>query len=267
MNRIMLVALVLVTMLATGCAMEATHAVKSEKVPYKDGPTALEGYLAYPANATGPRPLVLVVHEWWGLNDYAKGRARQLAELGYVAFAVDMYGKGVLATDAAGAGKLAGQFKSDRPMARRRIIAALDAVRTNPRVDGQRVAAIGYCFGGTVVLELARSGADVRGVVSFHGGLDTPMPIAPADGRTIKAKVLVCTGADDKAAPTSQIADFEDEMRRAKVDYEINIYGGAVHAFTNPASGGDPTRNVAYNAAADRRSWRAMRNFLNEIFK
>jgi len=260
MNRNMLVVLVLATLLATGCAVTTI----GQSVQYKDGSTLLEGYLAYPADATGPQPLVLVVHEWWGLNDYAKGRALQLAELGYVAFAVDMYGKGVLATDAAAAGKLAGQFKSDRPAMRRRIAAALDAVRSNPRVDRERVAAIGYCFGGTVVLELARSGADVRGVVSFHGGLDT---LSPTDGRNIKAKVLVCTGADDKAVPTSQIAAFEDEFRPTKVDYQIIIYGGAVHAFTNPASGSDPTRNVAYNSAADSRSWRAMRDFLDEIFK
>jgi dienelactone hydrolase len=148
---------------------------------------------------------------------------------------------------------------------RRRIIAALDAVRSDSRVDNRRVAAIGYCFGGTVVLELARSGADIRGVVSFHGGLDT---LSPADARNIKAKVLVCTGADDKAVPTTQIADFENEMRQTKVDYEINIYGGAVHAFTNPAYAGfDPAKNIAYNAEADHRSWQAMRNFLDEIFK
>ena len=264
MNRMMLVLLAAATVLTTGCAMDANHAVTAQAVPYKDGPTSLEGYLAYPADASGPRPLVLVVHEWWGLNDYAKGRARQLAELGYVAFAVDMYGKGVLAKDPATAGKLAGQFKSDRPAMRRRIIAALDAVKNDPHVDNKRVAAIGYCFGGTVVLELARSGADIRGVVSFHGGLDTP---SPADGRNIKAKVLVCTGADDKAVPTSQIAALEDEMQPTNVDYEINIYGGAVHAFTNPAyAGADPAKNVAYNAAADHRSWQAMRNFLDEIF-
>jgi dienelactone hydrolase len=223
----------------------------------------MEGYLAYDDSAKSPQPLVLVVHEWWGLNDYAKGRARQLAEMGYVAFAVDMYGKGVVTSDAQQAGEVAGKLKADRPLMRRRINAALEAAKANPRVDKKRIAAIGYCFGGTVVLELARSGADVAGVVSFHGNLDTP---TPADAKNVKAKVLICTGADDKAVPMSQISAFEDEMRLGKVDYRINIYGGAVHSFTNPASGDDPSKNVAYNANADKRSWQAMKDFFGEIF-
>jgi dienelactone hydrolase len=238
-------------------------AIQTEAVPYKDGDTALEGFLAYDDAAKGPQPLVLVVHEWWGLNDYAKSRARQLAQLGYVAFAVDMYGKGVLATDAKEAGTLAGKLRSDRPAMRKRILAALDAVKSNPRVDPKRIAAIGYCFGGTTVLELARSGADIAGVVSFHGGLDAPK----AEGTSpIKCKVLVLTGPDDRSVPPTLIATFEDEMRQAKADYQINIYGGAVHAFTNPANGSDPSTNVAYNAAADRRSWQAMKDFFAELF-
>jgi len=241
----------------------AQAAVKTEAVEYKDGEVALEGMLAFDDAAQGTRPLVLVVHEWWGLNDYAKGRARQLAEMGYVAFAVDMYGKGVLAKDPKQAGELAGKLKGDRKAMRRRIVAALDAVKSNARVDPKRIAAIGYCFGGTTVLELARGGADIAAVVSFHGGLDTP---DVADAKNIKAKVLVCTGADDRAVPPAQVTAFSDEMRSAKVDYEINIYGGAVHAFTNPASGDDPSKNVAYNAAADRRSWQAMKDFLAEVF-
>jgi dienelactone hydrolase len=241
----------------------AQAAVRTEAVGYKDGDVALEGLLAYDDAAQGARPLVLVVHEWWGLNDYAKGRARQLAEMGYAAFAVDMYGKGVLATDAKQAGELAGKLKGDRKLMRQRIAAALDAVKSNPRVDSKRIAAIGYCFGGTCVLELARGGADISAVVSFHGGLDTP---APADAKNIKAKVLVCTGGDDRSVPTMQIAAFIDEMRAGKVDYQITLYGGAVHAFTNPASGDDPSKNVAYNANADRRSWQAMKDLLAEVF-
>jgi dienelactone hydrolase len=232
-------------------------------VAYKDGNTALEGCLVYDDAVKGPQPLVLVVHEWWGLNDYAKGRARQLAELGYVAFAVDMYGKGVLAKDSKEAGALAGKLRSDRPAMRKRILAALEAVKSNARVDPRRIGAIGYCFGGTVALELARSGADVACVVSFHGGLEAQNP---ADGKNIQCKVLVLTGADDRSVPTTQIAAFEEEMRQAKADYQIVLYGGAVHAFTNPASGSDPSTNVAYNAAADRRSWRAMRDFFAEVF-
>lgn len=250
-----------------GAALAATAAfvqaaVQTEAIPYKDGDTVLEGYLAYDDAVKRPQPLVLVVHEWWGLNDYAKSRARQLAQLGYVAFAVDMYGKGVLAKDAKTAGALAGKLKSDRPAMRKRIAAGLDAVKSNPRVDPNRIAAIGYCFGGTTVLELARSGANIAGVVSFHGGLDSPKP---ADD-SIKCKVLALSGADDRSVPTTQIAAFSDEMRQAKADYQIVLYGRAVHAFTNPASGNDPSTNVAYNAAADRRSWQAMRDFLTELF-
>ncbi len=194
-------------------ATSALAAIKTEAVEYKDGQTVLEGVLAYEESAKAPRPLVLVVHEWWGLNDYAKGRARQLAELGYVAFAVDMYGKGVLAKDAKQAGDLAGKFRSDRKLMRQRITAALEAVRSNPRVDPKRIAAIGYCFGGTVVLELARSGADIAGVVSFHGGLDAT---DPAEAKNIRCSVLVCTGADDRSVPMSQVEAFRDEMRKVK---------------------------------------------------
>jgi dienelactone hydrolase len=253
-----------VAAVVTMTASAASAAIKTQALPYKDGQTQLEGFLAYDDSAKGPQPLVLVVHEWWGLNDYAKARAVQLAQMGYVAFAVDMYGQGVLAKDAKEAGELAGKLRSDRKLMRQRIIAGLNAVRGDPRVDPKRIAAIGYCFGGTVVLELARSGADIAGVVSFHGGLDTP---DPSDAKNIKARVLAATGADDKSVPTSQIQAFEDEMRQGKVDYQVLIYGGAVHAFTNPASGDDPSKNVAYNAAADRRSWQAMKNFFAEIFK
>jgi dienelactone hydrolase len=250
------------TALAATAAL-ARAAIRAESIPYKDGDTALEGYLAYDDTAKAPLPLVLVVHEWWGLNDYAKTRARQLAEMGYVAFAVDMYGKGVLAKDAKTAGALAGKLRSDRPAMRKRILAGLDAVKSNSRVDPHRIAAIGYCFGGTGVLELARSGANIAGVVSFHGGLDSPKP---AEANSIKCKVLALSGADDRSAPMTQIAAFADEMRQAKADYQIVLYGGAVHAFTNPASGNDPSTNVAYNAEADRRSWQAMRDFLTEVF-
>ena len=234
--------------------------VSGQSVEYRDGDVLLEGYLAYDEAVAEPRPLVLVVHEWWGLNDYARDRARQLAQLGYVAFAVDMYGKGVVATDRKRAGELAGGLRTDRELMRRRALAGLEAVRSDPRVDGGRVGAIGYCFGGTVVLELARSGADLDGVVSFHGGLDTT---APSDHK-ITAKVLVLTGADDRSVLPAAITGFIDEMRQARANYQINIYGGAVHSFTNPAAGSDPSTNSAYNAQADRRSWEAMKDFLAE---
>jgi len=187
-----------------------------------------------------------------------------LAQLGYVAFAVDMYGNGVTAKDATEAGKLATALRNDRPLMRARAQAALETLRKNPQCDPRRVAAIGYCFGGGVALELARSGADIAGVASFHGNLDTPNP---DDAKNIRAKVLVLHGADDPYVNTAQVAIFQQEMRQAKVDWQMIFYGGAVHSFTNPASGDDPSKGVAYNAAADRRSWQAMKDFFDEIFK
>lgn len=235
----------------------------TKTMEYRHGDVVLEGYLAYPAYKKGRQPGVLVVHEWMGLNDYARKRADQLAQLGYVAFAVDMYGKGVRAADAKEAAALAGKYKGDRPLMRGRIQAALDVLRGLPRVDPKRIAAIGYCFGGTTVLELARSGADIAGVVSFHGGLDAPMPAEP--GR-VKAKVLVLHGGDDPLVPPEQVNGFEAEMRNAGADWQLVAYGGAVHSFTNPQAGNDPSKGVAYDARADRRSWRAMKDFFDEIF-
>ncbi len=237
--------------------------VRTQEVPYEQGGARLVGYLAYDGAVTGPRPAVLVVHEWWGLNDYAKRRTRQLAELGYVAFAADIYGDGTVAKDAKEAGALAGRFRGgDRALLRERVRAGLEALLNNPLTDRKRVAAIGYCFGGTAVLELARSGADIAGVVSFHGGLDTPNP---ATAGTLKAKVLVLHGADDPNVPTAQVNGFEEEMRKAKADWQLIMYGGAVHSFTNPDSGSDPSRGVAYNEKADRRSWEHMKVFFAEI--
>jgi len=207
---------------------------------------------------------VLVVHEWWGLNDYAKRRAEELARLGYVAFALDMYGKGKATTDAKEAGRLSGMFKDNRPLGRARAAAGLDVLRSRPQVDPARLAAIGYCFGGTVVLELARSGADLKGAASFHGSLATPNP---ADAGNIKGKVLVLHGADDPFESSAEVATFQDEMRQANVDWQMNIYGGAVHSFTNPDSGRAGIKGVAYNEAADRRSWQALRAFFDEIFR
>ena len=238
-------------------------AVETKSVEYRQGDTRLVGYLAYPKDAKGPLPGVLVVHEWMGLNDYAKRRAEQLAELGYIALAADIYGDGKIAANREEAGQLAGAYKKDRPLLRARVAAGLTALKAQPMVAGDKVAAIGYCFGGTTALELARSGADVAGVVSFHGGLDTP---TPQDAKNIRAKVLVLHGADDPYVPAEQVAAFEDEMRKAGVDWQLVAYGGAVHSFTNPASGSDNSKGAAYNAAADARSWVAMQQFFNELF-
>jgi dienelactone hydrolase len=241
----------------------AQAAIETKTVEYQQGDTRLVGYLAYPKDARGPLPGVLVVHEWMGLNDYAKRRAEQLAELGYVAFAADIYGDGKIAVDVKEAGALAGSYKKDRALLRARAAAGLATLKAQPGVAGNHVAAIGYCFGGTTVLELARSGADLTGVVSFHGGLDTP---TPQDARNIRAKVLALHGADDPYVPAEQVAAFEQEMRAAGVDWQLIAYGGAVHGFTNPANGNDNSKGAAYNAAADARSWAAMRQFFAELF-
>ena len=240
--------------------------IHTESVEYRVGDVIMEGYLAYDSALAGQgaRPGVLVVHEWMGLNDYAKSRARQLAGLGYVAFAVDVYGKGVRPTSREEAGAEARKYYADRRMFRDRLKAGLDVLVNHPRSDDQRIAAIGYCFGGTAVLELARSGAEVDGVVSFHGNLATP---TPADARNIKARVLVCHGADDPHVPAEQIQAFQDEMNGAGVDWIFIMYSGAVHGFTNPDNPSDPSGGVAYQAAADERSWKHMQMFFDEILK
>lgn len=238
-------------------------AIETRSVEYRQGNTQLIGYLAFPKDVTGPLPGILVVHEWMGLNDYAKHRADQLAELGYIAFAADIYGDGKIAANREEAGKLAGSYKNDRPLLRARVAAGLATLKAQPGVAGDKIAAIGYCFGGTTVLELARSGADIAGVVSFHGGLDTP---TSQDAKNIRAKVLALQGADDPYVPADQVAAFENEMRQAGVDWQLIVYGGAVHGFTNPANGTDNSKGAAYNALADARSWVAMQQFFNELF-
>ena len=232
-------------------------------IQYRQGNTDLEGLLVYDNSVQTPLPGILVFPEWWGLNDYPKHRAEQLAQLGYVAFAADMYGKNVTTDNPAEAGKFSGQVKGDLDLMRARAQAALDILAKDPHVDRNHIAAIGYCFGGTVALELARSGADLAGVVSFHGGLDTARP---EDAKNIKAKVLVCTGGEDAFVPPAQVAAFEDEMRQGNVNWQVIVYGGAHHAFTNPAADSHHIPNIAYNPDADRRSWVAMRAFFEEIF-
>jgi dienelactone hydrolase len=238
--------------------------MKAEVVEYRHGDVVLEGYLAYDDLIRGKRPGVLVAHEWNGHNQYVRKRAERLARLGYVAFALDMYGKGVRAKDAKEAAALAGIYKGDRTLMRARAAAGLDVLRRRPETDPTRLAAIGYCFGGTTVLELARSGADLVSVVSFHGGLDSP---TPGDARNIKGKVLALHGGDDPFVPVSQVEAFQEEMRKGGVDWQFVSYGGAVHSFTNPESGSDNSKGLAYNERADRRSWKAMKTFFAETLK
>jgi dienelactone hydrolase len=239
-------------------------AIKSKTVEYLQGQTVLEGYLAYDDAISGIRPGVVVVHDWMGVNDFARKRVDDLARMGYVALAADIYGKGIRPKDANEAMALVSKYKSDRALMRARAWAALDKLTDQPQTDRARVAAIGFCFGGTTALELARAGAPLEGVVSFHGGLDTPNP---QDAKKIKAKILVLHGADDPHVPPEQVAAFEKEMRDAGVDWQLVKYGGAVHAFTIPTAGNDNSKGVAYNARADRRSLQAMKDFFAEIFK
>jgi len=255
--------LVLCAIACDSLAGRADAKVHSQLVEYKQGDTVLEGYLAYDDAAKGKRPGVLVVHAWMGLDDNARHRADMLAGLGYVAFAADIYGKGVRPKDRDEAGKLAGKYKGDRNLLRERVNAGFAELVKNPRVDTTKTAAIGYCFGGTTVLELARSGTSVTGVVSFHGGLDSP---APADGKQIKAKVLVLHGAADFYEKPADFAAFQKELADAKVDWQLVEYGGAVHCFTDKGAGSDPSQGCAYDPIADARSWAAMRAFFDEIF-
>ncbi len=251
---------VLVCLMVSGSVQAA---VQTRDVEYRHGDAVLQGYLAWDDATEGKRPGVVIVHQWMGLTDYEKGRARQLASLGYVAFALDMYGKGVRPTNPQEAAAQAGAFRGDRALMRARARAGLDELMRSDLCDDGRVAAMGYCFGGGCALELARSGAPLVGTVSFHGNLDTPNP---DDAKDIRGSVLVCHGADDPHVTAEQVLAFEQEMRNAKVDWELNAYGNAVHAFTQPGAGNDPSRGAAYNAKADRRSWQAMQAFFKEVF-
>ncbi|MBD2493062.1 dienelactone hydrolase family protein [Nostoc sp. FACHB-280] len=244
-------------------ATQTLAAIQTKNVEYKQGNTVLQGYLAYDDAIKGKRPGVLVVHEWNGLQSYAKQRTEQLAKLGYVAFAADIYGKGIRPKTPEESGKQATIYRNDRKLLRDRALAGLKVLQSNPLTDVKRIAAIGYCFGGGTVLELARSGANIAGVVSFHGNLDTPNP---NDAKNIKAKVLVLHGADDPFVPAEQVQAFENEMRQANVDWQLISYGGAVHAFTNPEYKGQ-IKGALYNPVADKRSWEDMRQFFAEIFR
>jgi len=238
-------------------------ALETSSIEYRDGGTLLEGYLAYDSDLPGKRPGILVVPEWTGLGDYAKSRAVQLAELGYVAFAVDMYGKGIFAEDHTEAAKLAGVYRKDRNLMRGRAKAALEILKQQPKVDTENLAAIGYCFGGTTVLEMARAGFPLKGVVSFHGGLGTPVPAEPG---AIQAKIMIMNGAQDRSVTPEIIQAFHEEMNRAGADWAFASFGGAVHSFTVPTAGDDPASGRAYNPAAVPRSWSMMKLFFNEIF-
>jgi dienelactone hydrolase len=237
--------------------------IKTEIVEYKHGDTILEGYLAYDDSLKGKRPGVIIIHQWGGLKDYEKSRAEQIAALEYVAFAIDMYGKGVRPATPQESAKQATIYRSDRHLMRERAIAGFEELKKHSNVDVSKISAMGYCFGGGTALELARSGADLIGTVSFHGNLDTQNS---SDAKNIKGRILVLTGADDPSVPPPQVIAFQDEMRKAGVDWQLVSYGGAVHAFTDPSAGNDNSKGAAYNKKADERSWEEMKRFFKEVF-
>lgn len=244
------------------CAAPASAEIQTKQVTYRDGDVTLQGFVAWNTAHT-QAPGILVVHQWMGLTDYEKSRCEQLAGLGYVAFALDIYGQGVRPDNRQEAAKTAGIYKTDRQLYRRRLNLGLEQLRKQPNVYPQRIAAIGYCFGGTGTLELARSGADIQGIVSFHGGLDSP---TPEDGKQIRAKILLCHGADDPFVPAKDIEALKAELNAADVDWQMNVYSGAVHSFTQPMAGNDNSAGAAYNEKADKRSWTAMKAFFDELF-
>ena len=240
-------------------------AITGETVEYSAEGVVMKGYLAYDENIKGQRPGVLVVHEWWGLNDYARMRAEMLAKLGYAALALDMYG-GKVATHPSDAQKFAAEIRGNFDLAKARFVAGMDFLKAHAVVDPARIAAIGYCFGGGIVLNMAREGVDLKGVASFHGGL---APVKPAQKGAVKAKVLVLNGGADTFVPEEQIAAFQEEMEAAGVDYRFISYPGALHAFTNldaDAVAKEFNMKIGYNADADKKSWKEMRKFLKEIF-
>lgn len=235
--------------------------VKTETVEYKQDDTVLQGYLSYDTAVKGKRPAILIAHDWLGCTDYQKSRAEMLAALGYVALAGDLYGKGVRPANAKEASALTEKYYGDRALIRVRMKAGLDFLASQPQADTSRMAVIGYCFGGNCALELARSGAPLRAVVTLHGALHNP---TPEDAKNIKAKVLVLHGADDPYVKPEEVQEFMDEMRKAGVDWQIVMYSGAVHSFTDKRAGSDNSKGAAYNEAADRRSWQAMKDLFAE---
>jgi dienelactone hydrolase len=248
MNRIALGVLFTVA-----CCMPAHAAVQTKKVTHKSGDTECHGFLAWDDAVAGPRPGVLVVHEWWGLNDYARGRAEQLAKLGYVAFAADMYGEGKVAAHPTEAGQMASKVRANVQDWRKRALAALDVLKAQPQCDPTRLAAMGYCFGGSTVLQLAYSGVDLKAVVSFHGALSAA---SETEAKQIKATILVCHGAADTFIPEAAIKAFREALDKAGAKYEFVAYDGVKHSFTVPDADKHNNPGLKYDKAADEDSWK-----------
>ena len=237
--------------------------MKTETLDYLDQSTQLEAFLAWDEKKPGKKPAVLVAHDWTGRREFAENKAKEMADLGYVGFALDMYGKGVFGADGdvEGNSALMNPLASDRRALRKRILSSLDVVRSHEQVDPMRVGAMGYCFGGMCVLELARSGADVKGVISIHG------IFSPGDipNEKITSKILCLHGQDDPMVPPQQVLDLENELSSAGADWQLHAYGGTMHAFTNP-SANNPDFGTVYNPVADRRATKAIKDFFEEVF-
>ncbi len=245
-------------------SMNAQAKVTLTKVEYTEGDKKFEGVVARDSSIKGNRPGVIVFHNWMGITDETEAKITELAKLGYVAMAADVYGKGIRPKDAKEAGELAGMYKNDRKLLRSRVNTALGVLEKQKNVDDKKLFATGYCFGGTAALELARSGAPLLGTVSFHGGLSNP---TPTDAKNIKGQVEVYHGAIDPFVPAAEVEAFKKEMDEAKVTYQFTAFSGAVHSFTDTKAGSDVTKGQAYNALADKRSWEGMKLFLAELSK
>lgn len=266
-NLYLIAIMTFLTLFLADSSVQAEPDIEGTTVEYSAKGVSMKGYLAYDRGIKGKRPGVLVVHEWWGLNDYAQKRTRMLAELGYAAMAIDMYGDGKQAEHPDEAGKFSSELMKNFSTAKDRFISAMEIFKKQPVVDSDKIAAIGYCFGGGIVLNMARQGVDnLRGVASFHGSLAA---VTPAKQGDVKAKILVLHGADDKFITEEQIEAFKKEMENAGVDFRFIAYPGALHSFTNPEAeeyGKKFNIPVAYDAEADRKSWNELKKFLQQIF-
>ncbi len=261
--------ILLIMFISFSCSNQKNNgaSIKTEEVNYTANGTTLKGFLSYDENQQGVRPGIIVVHEWWGNNDYSERRAEMLAKLGYIALAIDMYGDGKQADNPDDAGKYASQVMQNMDEAKARFDAGVNFLKEQSQTDTSRIAAIGYCFGGGVVLRMALAGDDLNAVVSFHGSLPTD---SVKDAEDVKAKFLVCAGGADPFAPKEVVDKFKKVMDDAKVDYKFVSYPGALHAFTNPAAdslGKKFNIPIAYNKEADEKSWAAMKEFFKELFK
>lgn len=244
--------------------VEPRYAIES--VTYKDDTTTLQGVIAYDANDSSKRPIVLVVPEWWGVEEFTRSKATELVRLGYIAMAVDMYGNGKVADNPKDALAWATPFYADPQMAKKRLAAALDEVKKHPRADASRVAAIGFCFGGSMILNAAKMGEDLKAVVSFHGGLEG----VPPQKDKLKSRILVCHGGNDSFVPQAQVEAFKKQLDSVGASYEFIVYPGATHAFTNPKADENARKfnmPIAYDPAADSASWKDMKTFLEKNLK